>query len=227
VIQSDRALQRGQGAPANVAQPRRRAVGEDPIGEALVGLPDLVFAGSHGFDIRGPAGLRLEVSSESIVRLREAAGELRWLTRNVPGALVEEKRFSVALHYRRAPRTALPQLERIFRAVLQCYPGMSASEGKAVFELRPAVDWGKGRAVLWLLQELGLAQPDVLPVYIGDDLTDEDAFRALAGRGLPVLVDSLPWSAFAQYALADVLEVRHFLLRLAALRAPARPGEGG
>ncbi len=184
--------------------------------ERLVGLPDLVFAGSHGFDVRGPGGLRLEVSPGAVVPLREAAGELRWLTRAVPGVLIEEKRFSVALHYRQAPRAALPGLERTFRAVLQCFPTLRATEGKAVLELRPAVDWGKGRAVLWLLQALGLDGSDVLPVYIGDDLTDADAFRALAPRGLPILVSNLPWSADARYALADVLEVRHFLLRLAS-----------
>ena len=190
--------------------------------EGRVGLPDLVFAGSHGFDIRGPNQLRLEVSPGSVVTLREAAGELRWLTRNVPGVLIEEKRFSVALHYRQVARAALPRLERTFRAVLRCYPDVCASEGKDVFELRPAVDWGKGRAVLWLLEALGLAGPDVVPVYIGDDVTDEDAFRAIARRGLPILVGSLPWSADAKYALADVLEVRHFLLRLAALEDRSR-----
>lgn len=185
--------------------------------EGRIGLRSVVYAGSHGFDIRGPAGMRLEVAARVAPALRQAAAELRRSLRGVPGALVEEKRLSVALHYRLAPRGAVRRLERAFRTVARRHPALRASEGHAVLELRPDVDWDKGRAVLWILDALGLTGPDVLPVYIGDDVTDADAFRALARRGLPILVGSLPWSADAHYALADVLEVGHFLQRLATV----------
>ncbi len=186
--------------------------------ERRIGLPGVVCAGSHGFDIRGPAGVRLEVAAEAVPALRQAAAELRRATGAVPGALIEDKRLSVALHYRQAPHAALPRLERAFQTVIHGYPTLRAFEGKAVLELRPAVGWGKGRAVLWILDTYGLTGPDVLPIYLGDDVTDADAFRALAGRGLSVLVGRPPRSADAGYALADLPEVRHFLLRLAGLR---------
>ena len=190
-----------------------------------VALPQLVYAGSHGFDIAGPDGLRLEVARESIAALRDAAAELRRRTAGIPGVIVEEKRFSVALHDRQVAPAARARVEASFRAVLEGSSDLRPSEGKRVLELRPAVEWDKGSAVVWILQARGLAGPDVLPIYIGDDVTDQDAFRALAGRGVAIQVASVPWSADAEYTLADVAEVRHFLLRLAAVAAeePARP----
>lgn len=47
-----------------------------------------------------------------------------------------------------------------------------------VFEVRPVIDWNKGKAVEFLLESLGLNESeDVLPIYVGDDRTDEDAFK--------------------------------------------------
>jgi trehalose-phosphatase len=94
-----------------------------------------------------------------------------------------------------------------------------------VWELRPDLDWDKGRAVLWILAALGLDRPDVVPVYLGDDLTDEDAFRALgeplrptegggAARdriGIGILVAEEPRETAARFVLRDPAEVRSFL----------------
>ena len=66
-------------------------------------------------------------------------------------------------------------------SVLRGCPDLRKGLGKKVFELRPASEWHKGKAVVWLLEALGLAGSDALPVYLGDDVTDEDAFGAVAG----------------------------------------------
>jgi alpha,alpha-trehalase len=101
-------------------------------------------------------------------------------------------------------------------------PGLRKHLGKNVFEVRPRMEWDKGKAVLWLLSTLGLDGQDVLPLYVGDDVTDEDAFRALAGRGLGVLVSEGRRISAARYALRDPDEVRRFLDVLAALAREER-----
>jgi trehalose 6-phosphate phosphatase len=93
-------------------------------------------------------------------------------------------------------------------------------DGKKVYELLPDIDWNKGKAVLWLLETLGLEGRNVLPIYIGDDRTDEDAFRALEKRGVAILVGEQPQVTAANYRLNKPEEVERFLGELIA-RLPA------
>ncbi|HEX9942176.1 MAG TPA: trehalose-phosphatase [Thermoanaerobaculia bacterium] len=189
---------------------------------ALVGLPDLVYAGSHGFDIAGPPPmdgappLRLEVGEGIPERIDRAAERLRRDLEGLPGVLVEPKRFAVSVHFRLADERDIPRIERAVDEAVAAVPGLRKAHGKMLFELRPDLDWDKGRALLWLLDALGLDRPEVLPVYIGDDLTDEDAFRALRGRGIGILVAEEPRQTAAAYRLRDTEEVRELLERLAA-----------
>jgi alpha,alpha-trehalase len=103
--------------------------------------------------------------------------------------------------------------------VLSGAGSLRRTEGKKVFELRPSLDWDKGKAVLWLLTELGLDGPGIMPLYIGDDDTDEDAFEALEGRGIAILVADSPRSTRAQYRLDSPQAVGEFLRRLIPRRA--------
>lgn len=188
---------------------------------ARVGVDSLKYAGAHGFDIAGPdaAGPRLEVEPGLAPAVARAAEELRRRTAGIPGVLVEDKRFAAAVHYRLVAEARVPEVERIVDEVLAGRPELRKALGKKVFELRPAIDWDKGRAVRWLLGALGLDRPDVVPLYVGDDVTDEDAFRALRDRGIGVLVADAPRPTAARYSLRDVGEVREFLERLVGLRA--------
>jgi alpha,alpha-trehalase len=115
----------------------------------------------------------------------------------------------------------VPEVERAVDEALAGRSGLVKTGGKKVFELRPAVEWDKGRAVVWLLEALDLDGPDVTPLYVGDDVTDEDAFRALHERGIGILVTELPRASAARYSLQDPREVRELLDRVAAL------GDGG
>jgi trehalose-phosphatase len=83
-----------------------------------------------------------------------------------------------------------------------------------VLELRPAIDWDKGTALGWLLEALGLAASGSFPIYIGDDVTDEDAFRAVGKNGLAVVVRGRQGKTRASFALEDPAAVREFLARL-------------
>jgi trehalose-phosphatase len=100
--------------------------------------------------------------------------------------------------------------------VLAAEPTLHKAHGKKVMELRPRIDWHKGSAVLWLLEALGLDGDDVLPMYVGDDVTDEDAFEALGARGLGILVSERPRPSAATYAVRDPEQVRELLARLVA-----------
>ncbi|MEE8265977.1 MAG: trehalose-phosphatase, partial [Acidiferrobacterales bacterium] len=102
------------------------------------------------------------------------------------------------------------------------FPNLQKRDGKKVFEVRPKMDWDKGKAVLWLLQVLHLDGPDVLPIYVGDDSTDEDAFRALKGRGLGVLVSDTVRESAADYSLRDTGQTKQFLEMLTTIMQEAR-----
>jgi trehalose 6-phosphate phosphatase len=186
----------------------------------LVGIEGIVYAGSHGFDVAGP-GLCLTVGDGIPARIADAAVALRRRLAGIAGILVEDKGFAVAVHFRLVAGEDLPAVEDAVREVAAAYPDLRVSGGKKVFELRPALDWDKGRVLLWLLDRLAPSGQgkEALPLYVGDDVTDEDAFRAIAGRGLGILVAEEPRETAATYCLRDPEEVRQFLEKLAELPA--------
>lgn len=193
-----------------------------------VGLEELVYAGSHGFDIRGP-GLRRQIGTEYRDALEAAGDALAERLSGVSGALVERKRFAVAVHTRRVDPADKSGVAEAVRAVLSGSGRLRATGGKEIFELRPDLPWDKGRAVLALLDALGLGGADVVPLYLGDDETDEDAFRAIAGRaiagrGIGLRVMEAPGPTTAGWSLRSPTEAAAFLERLAdwlAARPPA------
>jgi len=185
---------------------------------ALVGLEGVWYAGSHGLEIAGPdgSGESLEKAAAFLEALDALERKLQERLAGIPGHAVERKRFSIAVHYRRVASAAAGEVKAILDEALSGQTRFRVGRGKKVYEIRPDIPWDKGRAVLWILQRLGLDKPEVLPVYVGDDLTDEDAFRALAGRGLCVAVrhdETRPTAA--DYAVADTQEVKRLLELLA------------
>lgn len=188
-----------------------------------VALESLTYAGSHGFDMQGPK-LRRQRGEQYLPALEAAEAELAERVAGIPGVSVERKRFAIAVHYRRAPAGREVEVAERVADVAATRPELRLTAGKKVHELRPDVEWDKGRALLWLLETLQLDGDDVLPVYIGDDVTDEDAFRALRSRGLGVVVrgedDERP--SLARYALEDPGAVRRFLEMLSEPGSEAR-----
>lgn len=187
--------------------------------EAMVGLENLVYAGSHGFDIRGPGGLHMQhpEAKSALPDLDEAEKSLRQRIDLITGAHVERKKFAIAVHYRQVgSRGKIRRVEKAVDEVVAQFPGLRKQGGKKIFELQPDVEWGKGLAVQWLLQALGLDHSGVAVIYIGDDITDEDAFRVLRSRenGIGIRVGVAASDTFASYALRDCNEVSHFLASL-------------
>jgi trehalose-phosphatase len=182
----------------------------------------VLFAGSHGFEIVGPDGshTEFEAARRFLPALDAAEEDLRRDLAGVEGVEVERKRYAIAVHYRRADPSDVPGVESVVRDAAARQEGLRASGGKKVFELRPEIEWHKGKAVMWLSDTLALGDDAVL-VYVGDDVTDEDAFRELRGRGIGVIVlGEDDRTTAAEYSLSDTEEVPAFLERLEDLVSP-------
>ncbi len=193
---------------------------------ALVGLSNVTYCGSHGFEIIGPDGLeRRHAAGIAFLPAIEAAErELRAALADVDGLLVEPKRFSIAVHYRLVAEVNLPAVFEAVDAARAAHPELRKIAGKKVLELRPDLDWDKGRAIFWLLDTLALDPAEVVPIYLGDDLTDEDGFRALRrhGVGIGIVVGERPRRTAAHYRLANPGEVSELLRKLAQLDGQGR-----
>lgn len=187
----------------------------------LVGLDDVHYAGSHGFDIRTAGGteevIRHEAAADVEPLIQEVTRHLENELADIEGALVEPKRFTVAVHVRLVTEEDAPRVEAAVDEAVKRAPELAKARGKMVYEIRPALDWDKGRAVLWLLDALELNGPRVVPIYLGDDTTDEDAFRVLEERGVGIVVTDRPRPTHAHYQLQDPDEVEAFLRRLGSL----------
>lgn len=192
--------------------------------QELMGIDDLVIAGSHGFDIWSPRGgvVQRDEGAGSKRLIEEVEAPLREEMDGIEGAMVEPKNASVAAHYRLVSEGERHKVKEIVDAVVAEHPEeLKLTPGKMVQEIQPKVDWDKGKAVLYLLEVLDLNGGDVAPLYIGDDITDEDAFQALSGRGIGIFVGSADdpevgsRTTSADYVLHTMQEVEQFLRELA------------
>jgi trehalose 6-phosphate phosphatase len=182
----------------------------------MVGIEGIIYIGNHGWEIEGPSMnfeslVPLEVSS----MMKKIKYELITQLSGIPGAFVEDKGVTLSVHYRLVAETEEFLVRRIFDYICMPYRRqqmIKVSAGKKVLELRPPIEWDKGKAALWLLrkQEILKGKGNVLPVYIGDDSTDQDAFEALKDKGITIFVGT-PKLSSAQYSLAGPSEVTELL----------------
>jgi trehalose-phosphatase len=155
----------------------------------MVGVDELTYAGSHGFEIDRPGGRHFEHEGAVAVLsdFDAAQRELEAGVAGLPGVRVERKRFAIAVHTRQAGDDEVrQQAGELTTQIASRLPTLTQTGGKEIHELRPNVDWDKGAALAYLLE---LMPGSPTPLYIGDDLTDEDAFlraRILGGIGIRV-----------------------------------------
>lgn len=204
----------------------------------FIGLTELYYAGSHGMDIMSPAkngvsdghpncikstdkqgkeGILFQPASDFLPMIEEVLTSLIEATKEIKGSNVENNKFCVSVHYRNVDEKEWQTVWDLVNDILKNYPDLRLTYGRKVLEIRPVIDWNKGKAVEFLLKSLGLAnRDDVLPIYVGDDRTDEDAFKVLreGNRGYGILVSSVPKESNAFYSLKDPSEVMEFLKAL-------------
>ncbi|KAM3281849.1 putative trehalose-phosphate phosphatase H isoform X1 [Capsicum chacoense] len=194
----------------------------------FVQLAELYYAGSHGMDIEGPSKgskyykkgaqtVLFQPANEFLPMINKVYKELLDKTKSAEGVIVENNKFCVSVHFRCVDDKKWGELAQEVWSVLKEYPKLILSQGRKVLEIRPIIKWDKGKAIEFLLQSLGYAKcDDVFPIYIGDDRTDEDAFKVLSkrGQGLGILVSKVPKDTHASYSLQEPCEVMKFLQRL-------------
>ena len=188
----------------------------------MVGIDGIFYAGSHGFDCAGPGGFAEQHAVEFVPELDRAAVELASLLSTTPNVRLERKRFAIAVHVRQVDERRVPEVEAAVDRIAFAHERLRKTVGKKVLELRPRVDWDKGRALRRLMKMLGLDRDDIVPVYVGDDLTDEDAFDVIRDRGLGVVVQGEAGDRLtsARYSLASPAMIGAFLEELASAGEP-------
>jgi trehalose 6-phosphate phosphatase len=190
--------------------------------QARVAIPGLIYAGNHGLEISGDGFIFVEPQAlEYQESLQALAAEVMGRLEAIEGAFVEDKGLTLSVHYRRADATQFEEVRRSVHAALaRASHPFVLTAGDMVYEICPRVYWNKGSAALWIQDRL--AHPEILPIFVGDDATDEDAFTALRD-GVTVKVGMYGDTA-AQYDLDGPADVRRFLEWLAELmRQTATP----
>jgi len=121
----------------------------------------------------------------------------------ISGVVIESKDMSVAVHFRRVEKGLRNKVKKIARETSTSSlkkHRLQLTSGKMILEIRPALHWNKGKAALWIWKRLA---PRCVPVYIGDDITDEDAFAALRPYGVTIRI-SKKMDSHAEYYVPSI-----------------------
>lgn len=222
--------------PVEAESPLRRLVNEPGVmvailsGRALtdlhqrVGIDGVVYAGNHGLEMAGPGWSWTHEEAARIAPvIARIAARLRQRLRRVPGVLIEEKGLTASVHYRRARPTHHEGVRLAVKEEVESRddPRLRVSSGKRVVEIRPNVIWDKGVAVRWLLERTYGSEWHGLTCafYIGDDVTDEDAFRALGEDAITVKVGTPMPPTTARFLVHSSADVGTLVAQLAEWRA--------
>jgi trehalose-phosphatase len=183
-----------------------------------VGLSGIVYVGNHGLEIENPDGRDKKILAPNRRReIKTIARHLRNSLKDIPGIIFEDKGPILSVHYRIVPRKFLTQVSQTVETELQQWrKRWKIASGKKVLEIRPRLDFNKGKAVREILK--GFSSKTLLAIYLGDDQTDEDAFRVVKGRGIAVLVRMVRLSSEADFFLRSPDEVKEFLSRCCEAR---------
>ncbi|MEW6557352.1 MAG: trehalose-phosphatase [Elusimicrobiota bacterium] len=186
-----------------------------------VGLKNIIYSGNHGFEIETQINTdkkhrftQIFIHPEAqkikpiIQRIRPV---LEKKIKNIKGAFVENKGLILSIHWRLVDKRYIPKLFVIIREVIRTNSRVVLTKGKKVWEIRPNINWDKGKAVRFILSLFPLPS-SLFPVYIGDDTTDEDAFKMLK-NGITVRIGKLTKSN-ANYYLKNQSEIIKFLKTL-------------
>lgn len=157
---------------------------------AKCGLENLIVGGMHGLEIDAFGERFIHPDLEAArAEVLEAAAKLRELVQPLDGAFVEDKEYSVAVHFRESSPESQKRAVDGFARVVEPHVEtgrVRVMRGSYVLELLPNIDWNKGNAVQWIRERAEQQEGPVFVVYVGDDVTDQDAFGVVEKDGFPV-----------------------------------------
>lgn len=189
--------------------------------KSRIGVEGIIYAGNHGLEIEGFGSNFLEPIAEEMRPFFQILNQALAATfRGSKGVFVENKGLTLSVHYRSVDDTEETRVKDAFDRVtnpLNVTGRIKVTHGKKVYEIRPPVDWDKGRAISWLIARCREARGKggALPVYLGDDLTDEDGFKVIEkNSGISVFVGEQSFPSVARYFLKSPDEVIDLLRML-------------
>ncbi len=184
-----------------------------------VGLSEVIYGGCHGLEVQGPGLSFRHPRADAWAALLQAVAEaVSARLASMPGVRLEPKGLAIAVHYRNAPSGAAGELRiQLDRVIHPLRDRLRLLRGSKVIEILPRVRWNKGDCALWIRERVmgALARP-VVTLYMGDDRTDELAFRVLQEKAITARVGPLVARSTAAYRLRDVTDVHRLLSALVA-----------
>jgi trehalose-phosphatase len=184
----------------------------------MAGINGIIYAGNHGLEIEGPGiGLVNPLAEEMRPVFRLINQVLNKALAPIKGVHVEDKGLTVSVHYRMVEEGKSEEVRNIFEKVIATARSLGKvriTSGKKVYEVRPAVDWDKGKAIALLIDRYGRTKTkkELLPIFLGDDQTDEDGFKVIESHGgISILVGEDTAGSAARYYLKSPSEVDEFL----------------
>ncbi len=183
-----------------------------------VDIKGIEYAGSHGFHIVSDDGEHENKEGEKLLEKLDSIEKqlIVEFENGREGIKVDRKRYAIAVHYRNAKVEGAEDIvEATVMKYLKKYPQFKKGGGKKIVEIKPDIDWNKGKAIRWIMDKNDIVPKwNSIPFYFGDDLTDEDAYREISDEGIGILVGNHTKLSAAEYGLGSVEEVKVFLEKL-------------
>ncbi|MHB8904681.1 MAG: trehalose-phosphatase [Melioribacteraceae bacterium] len=187
--------------------------------KSLIHIQNIMIVSNHGFRISAKKTNWVHHKlNKYLPSLKKIARSIKKELNNFAGALVEDKELTLTVHFRKVENHSVPSLKKIIFGLVHKHPDKFITTlGKKVIEVRPNIDWHKGKAVLKILTMFRNHNKKYSVIYIGDDKTDEDAFEVLHDA-ITIRVGHKN-NSLAKYYLNNIREVQLFLNKIESLKA--------
>jgi trehalose 6-phosphate phosphatase len=190
--------------------------------KSKIDINGIIYAGNHGFEIEGPGINFVNPLVDEIKPFFRILQRILVLTLgSIKGIFIEDKGITLSVHYRQVQDVQANDIEYLVQKIIDrpLSRGLfNISKGKKVFDVKPAINWDKGKAIKLIMKRYGKGgrHSGLLVIYLGDDRTDEDGFKVVEkyGNGITVFVGENLSNTSARYLLSSTDEVRRFLIKL-------------